>query len=117
MGKIEDMLASGRAPMVLVRGAAWEKPVDATAPIESVLSDREIRERQELQNKEIRRRGKVDAELRAATRMSKKKPPIRRVASMGLESFIGMQQRMGEDISDQSAVARSLKDAGYDVDL
>lgn len=113
MGKFEDMLASGRAPQVLVRGAAWRNPVRVETPSERVISDKAIRGRVAAHEQNFANEARLAADLKASRRPSRKaESRLEKVGTMSLESYCAIQQTLGDDADVPEARNAAIKAAG-----
>lgn len=111
--KLEEMLASGRAPGILVRGSAWRDPIKAIAPPGSVISDAELAGRQRNAEREFARRAKMAAEVKARNRSGRKSEArLESVGSMPFEAYEAMCKKLGDDANDPSARNAAIKAAG-----
>lgn len=115
MGKLEEMLASGRAPMALIRGSGRR----VAAPIEAPLfSTPAALERRAAGIAKVIKRYREDAQTAKANRRCSRKPEevFERVGSVPVEEYLQMQEQMGDAIHDENELRDELRARGKSIE-
>jgi hypothetical protein len=113
MGKIEEMLASGRAPMVFSRGGQRSTETKVAAPL---CASPGALERRAKGVAKVLRRYRDDARAAAAARRTSvsARGEMRRIGSVPVEKFIEMHQTMGaQALTDTNEVRQELDRSGF----